>query len=148
MAVVACSSSKVCGLVACSNTASIATYVNLSRDQMAAATLAVCRNDVCSSGRLSTVPSAPGDSLQFSLSGSLSAQGTIASPDAAKGYRVQVDVNLDGLDLANGDTYTIRVSPDGGAAISVSGSATYSESQPNGTDCPPICRTAVIDKTQ
>lgn len=139
---------KECTLLSCQSTATIRMYANVDRTQMQTATITACRNQSCSSGQPSTVPSAPGDRLQFRLAGPVAVDGWLTSPDPQKGFRVEAVFPLDGISAQNGDVYDLRVTLAGqtAPAVAVSDRATYQEAQPNGPDCPPVCRTATIDK--
>jgi hypothetical protein len=143
-----CSESKTCTLVECQSVATIRMFANVPRAQMESATITACRNGSCSAGRPATVPSAPNDRLQFTLAGPVAAQGYLTSPDPIKGFHVEAVFPLDGVVAQDGDVYDLRVTPEGASAPAAAASdrATYQESQPNGSDCPPVCKTSTIEK--
>ena len=149
MACTAGTSSSNCALNVCTSGATVKTYVNLTRDQMAAATVTACLNGGCNSGIPASIPSSAGDRLAIALTGALSIQGFISAPDPAKGYLIEADFTLSDSNPMNGDKYQLYVTSNGQQASgSVDQAATYVKTTPNGPDCPPDCENALIDQTK
>jgi hypothetical protein len=74
---------------------------------------------------------------------------TISAPIADKGFPVSVTFELTQSSVKNGDVYKLYAmlngtKVDGG----IDGPVTFQTETPNGADCPPVCQTAVVDKTQ
>lgn len=140
--------SKECTLLGCESSATIRMFANIPRDKMEGATITACRNNSCSSGRPATVPAAPNDRIQLGMNGSIAVLGYLTTRDPVKGYAVEATFPLDGVLAQNGDLYELRVTNAGETTpvVAASDKATYKETQPNGSECPPVCRNATIEK--
>ncbi|MEO8878319.1 MAG: hypothetical protein ABI461_22180 [Polyangiaceae bacterium] len=143
-------SSTNCALdTTCTSGADLKTYINLTRDQMATATITACLNGGCDTGTPASIPSSPGDRLAINLNGALSIQGFISSPDPIKGYLIEANFILSDSNPMNGDAYQLYATSNGQQASgSINQTATYTKTTPNGADCPPVCENATIDQTK
>lgn len=125
---------------------------NVSEQDLQGSTISVCRIEKappggCVTGSISLVPNAPGDKLRFSMNGPIDVRAFVGSPEAGKGYLLEFVFNLEGSTTTNGDTYEVKVTLNNNPIAQLSEKATYAVSQPNGPDCPPVCRSVVIDKS-
>lgn len=148
----ACSSTQECTLVACESTATVRMRANVTQQDLQNATISACRIEGappggCVTGTISLVPNAPGDKLRFSMNGPIDVRSFVGSPDAGKGYLLEFVFNLEGATTKDGDTYEIKVLLNNNPIAQLSERATYTVQQPNGADCPPVCRSVVIDKS-
>lgn len=123
----------------------------VSPADIASATISACRGEGatqgCSTGRIPIVPSAPGDRLEFSMAGAVNAKGFVTTPDPAKGFLLEVSFNLEGVTTKEGDTYEVKVLVNNAPIAQFSERASYQLTQPNGPECPPVCKTTVLDKS-
>jgi hypothetical protein len=126
---------------------------NVAPADLPNATITACRKEAtgatpsCSSGKIVSVPATPGDRIQFTLSGPLDVRGFVRTPEGGKGFGIEIVQNLEGVAVADGDTYEIKVDLNGTSVGAISEPAKYDVVRPNGADCPPVCRTTVIDKS-
>ena len=111
---------------------------------MRTATVVACRNTICSQGTPADVPVAPPARNEMLLRGKATTQAYIEATSA--GYLVEVIFPLDDSSPAvNGDTYELHVKDANGASLGdVTGKAAYTDTAPNGKDCPPVCKNATI----
>jgi hypothetical protein len=145
LACTAGTASNDCALNSCNNGATVKIYANVTPDVMSAATITACLNDGCVSGTPASLPSTSGGRLNVALQGSLSVSGYISS-DPTKGYLIEADFDLSTASPKNGDVYKLAVVSNGEAVPgSVTQSASYTKTTPNGADCPPTCETVDIE---
>jgi hypothetical protein len=134
-----------CALNSCNNGAIVKIYANVTADVMSASTITACLNNGCVSGTPASLPSTSGSRLSVALQGSLSVSGYISS-DPVKGYLIEADFDLSTANPQNGDIYKLAVVSNGEAVPgSVTQSATYTKTTPNGPDCPPTCENVDIE---
>jgi hypothetical protein len=141
--------SDTCTLAYCQSGATVSLLVNLPPDEMLHANIVACRNDACSSGAPTSVPSADGDKLLIRLQGGVTVLAYVSthafSPTLA-GYQLDTVFSIED-DAKDGDVYSVTVENGGAPAASAKESVTYTASTPNGAACPPTCHNATIDKT-
>ncbi|HWL89180.1 MAG TPA: hypothetical protein VNO21_25430 [Polyangiaceae bacterium] len=142
----ACSSENDCTLLQCIDDVNVYLHVELSADAMRTSTIKACRNDVCSIGQATSLPTFAGDRQKVFLTGDLTADTTLDTTAPGTSYTIDVTIPIDGATLeAGADRYEIHVLDPIGADVShISDVATYEESHPNGADCPTTCTTAII----
>jgi hypothetical protein len=146
LACTAGTASNDCPLNSCENSATVKIYANVTSEVMSTATITACLNNGCVSGTPASLPSAGGARLTVALQGSLSVSGYISLPDPAKGYLIEADFDLTTASPSNGDVYKLAVVSNGESVPgSVTQSATYTKSTPNGADCPPTCESVDIE---
>jgi len=139
-----------CTLNTCTSGAVLKTFANITRDQMQTATVTACIDTTCVSGTPTSIPSSPGDRLTVSLQGDLNVTGFLGSPVPDKGYVVEADFNLGDSSLKDTDSFQLYVTTSDGTKVagSISEVPNFTKTTPNGPDCPPVCESGVIDKTQ
>jgi hypothetical protein len=146
LACTAGTASSDCALNSCNSGAIVKIYANVTADVMSAATITACLNNGCVSGTPASLPSTAGTRVSVALQGSLSVSGYISAPDPTKGYLVEADFDLSTASPVNGDVYKLAVVSNGEAVPgSVTQSASYTKSTPNGADCPPTCENVDIE---
>ncbi len=138
---------KGCTLLDCSSSMTFLGYATLPHDEMQKATIVACLKGSCSQGKPASLPGTSNDKIQVALSGGVSAQAYIYSPDS-KGYKVEVVYSISDQSPKNGDPYELKIlAGDGSTHDDYQATATYQEVTPNGKDCPPVCKISTIDKT-
>jgi hypothetical protein len=136
-----------CTLIGCMNGVQMSVTVEASADWLRTSTIEVCRNGVCGHATPSDLPTATDTGKGVQLAGALA--GGVVVWTAPTGFRVDVQVGQGdpSSSFANGDVYTVKLTgADGAVAGSVTRTATYVDSYPNGRDCDPTpCRQATLD---
>jgi hypothetical protein len=154
LATQACSD-RVCTTAGCQDGAWLRADASASWDRLRAATITTCHNDICVTGSLAALPQMPpavGMGFGFSL-GNGSPDGGAAPVNVGatgrEGGIFAIDVGWPGsFGTKDGDRYRLTVTDAGGATlISLDEAATYEIVQPNGAECGPTCRWAVIDRS-
>jgi hypothetical protein len=152
----ACNIGRGCTLIGCAWTAVVLADVPGSWAEASAAMIVVCRNGVCQMGTLAGAVAAPpvGVGLGVPLhDSSPSDAGILAIPqvslfNAAGGVYLQASWPAN-LDVKNGDVYQVSVmSGSGETIVSLSETASYTVSTPNGPDCGPTCHSFTADRRQ
>jgi len=134
---------RSCTLLTCTSGVSLKTTTTLTHDQLLTAVITVCRNDGCSSGKPTDIPTGPTDLQGVAMEGPVATTVQLAEPSKGT-YSVSVSFAIDDQTAKDGDYYEIRIDKD--AAAKLSGNVKYTEITPNGADCPPDCRTATLQK--
>lgn len=83
---------------------------------------------------------APGSSTDLDCGTGIMAQ-LVSRSSAANDFEVQLDA------YSTPKTLTVELSHDGAEILSTSPPLHYTESQPNGPDCEPVCRNAQVELT-
>jgi hypothetical protein len=96
------------------------------------------------------LPDTSGTGRGQPLGGALVVQGTQALATIMRhgsSLSLEAEYNTsDASQLRDGDVYLLRLTSSAGTTVyEVTRAARYSESRPNGQDCPPVCRTANFD---
>lgn len=140
---------NACTLLDCTSQASLAAYYDTSFTELESATLSVCHNGSCATGKVATVPVVQGDRLRFQMTGALTVQAYVTAPQAGKGYKLEISISISGQEPQDGDDFLLTAQRQGAPAVDtlISEKATYEEVRPNGLHCPPVCYTTTIDKT-
>ena len=148
--VASCSTkSNTCTLLGCQSGATVNLLVNLPPDEMLHANIVACRNDACSSGTPTSVPSADGDKLLIRFQGGVTVLAYVSThvfSPTLTGYQLDTVFSIED-DAKDGDVYSVTVENGGAPAASAKEPVTYTASTPNGAACPPTCHNATIDKT-
>lgn len=135
------SSDKACTLVYCESGVRLDREITVAAADVAKLTLTICRNGECSSGKFS---SGSGGPQPCSLSGQL--QPTICSLAPKQSGTGSFTVQLSAKNATDGDEYTFKIVRDdtGAAILDEKKSVVYTTSQPNGPDCEPTCKFAML----
>ncbi|WP_394828923.1 hypothetical protein [Pendulispora albinea] len=142
----ACSKDDDCSaLLQCINNVNVHLRVALPPQQMREATIKVCRNDVCSSGKPEFLPTQPGERQKVITKGALTAEVTLDVAEAGKSYSISAVVPIDDQSIQpNKDRYDLQVRRNETDVGAISEVAKYEESNPNGPNCPSVCTNATI----
>lgn len=141
----ACSNDDNCGQIQCINNVSMYLRVALPAAEMRGSTIRVCRNAVCSEGKVDLLPAFHGDSQGVALGGGVPGDVTLDVPTTGGTYIVVATIPIDDavIDPAR-DQYELRVIRDGREVKGLSERPKYQESNPSGDNCPSVCVNATI----
>jgi len=134
---------RECTLLACTSGVSLKTSTTLSHDDLLNAVITACRNEGCSAGKPTDIPTGPTDLQGVTLQGPVATKVQLAKPSNGT-YSVTVNFAIDDQTAKDGDTYEVRIDKDDKAKLS--GPVKYAVFAPNGADCPPVCRNATLQK--
>jgi hypothetical protein len=142
----ACEHKDACGDAECSSNVLARLHVDLSPEAIVETTVRACRNDACNEFKPQLRPVNPGETLEIApIKGVLPVRLTLTLPEGG-GYLVEGLFTVDERQIGTSDSYELQVLDGAGAEVTaVKRPAQYKETTPNGRDCPPICRNAVIE---
>lgn len=144
-ALAACDNTDSCGDAECTSDVRVRLSVELPREEMQRAVIRACRNESCNTGSATNIPTFVGDTLRFPLQGVLPVHGQIDLLEGSTAYRVEVVFDVDERQIGTSDSYELAIESNGAEVTAIKQPARYTESTPNGRDCPPICRNAIIE---
>jgi hypothetical protein len=121
-------------------------HMDVATTDVDGATLKVCRNATCAGTKLQgIVPTRQDQGAVFNVHGALDM--SLSLNLAANGvYTVDVHVDADPADLAQGDRYVVEIrNPSDGLIFGFDRPVTYDEAFPDGVECDVVpCRTASV----
>lgn len=149
---VASPNGQVCARVDCTSSAVYLGALTVSAADLPRLEILVCRNDVCATARLAmqdpalwraTIVGPLGGPLSTTLGSTSSSYVELAGLDDLR--RLSIVLYGTAATFSDGDQYRIQIGLPGAAPLlDVMKPASYEVLRPNGADCDPVCKKAVL----